>query len=108
MRNSITEHWLLYPGHARPHGHDHAHAPDEFGPAFAIATALNLGLVAAQVFYGVVAHSVALLADAGHNFGDALGLVIAWSAHVLSKLNPTAATLMISARRPSLQRCSTA
>jgi cobalt-zinc-cadmium efflux system protein len=57
---------------------------------FAIATALNLGLVAVQVFYGVVANSVALLADAGHNFGDALGLVIAWGAHVLAKLNPTA------------------
>ncbi len=57
---------------------------------FAIATALNVGLVVVQVFYGIAAHSVALLADAGHNFGDALGLVIAWGAHVLAKLNPTA------------------
>jgi cobalt-zinc-cadmium efflux system protein len=57
---------------------------------FAIATALNLGLVAIQVFYGVIAHSVALLADAGHNFGDALGLVIAWGAYLLGGLNPTA------------------
>jgi cobalt-zinc-cadmium efflux system protein len=57
---------------------------------FAIATALNLGLVAVQVFYGIVANSVALLADAGHNFGDALGLVIAWGAYVLAQSNPTA------------------
>jgi cobalt-zinc-cadmium efflux system protein len=57
---------------------------------FAMATALNLGLVAIQVFYGIVANSVALLADAGHNFGDALGLVIAWGAYVLAKFNPTA------------------
>ena len=57
---------------------------------FAIATALNVALVAVQIFYGIVAHSVALLADAGHNFGDALGLVIAWGAHVLARLNPTA------------------
>jgi cobalt-zinc-cadmium efflux system protein len=57
---------------------------------FAIATALNLALVAIQAFYGIVAHSVALLADAGHNFGDALGLIIAWGAHGLAKLNPTA------------------
>jgi cobalt-zinc-cadmium efflux system protein len=57
---------------------------------FAIATALNLGLVAIRVFYDVIAHSVALLADAGHNFGDALGLVIAWGAHLLARLNPTA------------------
>jgi cobalt-zinc-cadmium efflux system protein len=72
------------------HSHDHGHASANFGAMFAIATALNLGLVAVQVFYGVVANSVALLADAGHNFGDALGLVIAWGAHVLAKLNPTA------------------
>jgi cobalt-zinc-cadmium efflux system protein len=73
------------------HGHDHgqAHAPKDFGPLFAVATALNVGLVAVQVFYGIAANSVALLADAGHNFGDALGLVIAWGAHVLAKLNPT-------------------
>jgi cobalt-zinc-cadmium efflux system protein len=71
-------------------GHNHTHAPKNFGAMFAIATALNLGLVAIQVFYGVVAHSVALLADAGHNFGDALGLVIAWGAHMLAGLNPTA------------------
>jgi cobalt-zinc-cadmium efflux system protein len=72
------------------HGHDHGQAAGNFGTTFAIATALNLGLVAVQVFYGVVANSVALLADAGHNFGDALGLVIAWGAHVLAKFNPTA------------------
>jgi cobalt-zinc-cadmium efflux system protein len=73
------------------HGdHEHVHVPKDFGPMFAIATALNVGLVAIQIFYGIAAHSVALLADAGHNFGDALGLVIAWGAHVLAKLNPTA------------------
>jgi cobalt-zinc-cadmium efflux system protein len=72
------------------HDHGHSHAVGSFGPIFAIATALNLGLVAVQVFYGVVANSVALLADAGHNFGDALGLIIAWGAYVLAKSNPTA------------------
>jgi len=56
---------------------------------FAVATALNVGLVAVQVFYGIAAHSVALLADAGHNFGDALGLLIAWGAYALAKLDPT-------------------
>jgi len=71
------------------HAHSRAHVPNDFGRMFAIATALNLGLVAIQVLYGVIAHSVALLADAGHNFGDALGLVIAWGAHVLSRVNPT-------------------
>src|SRR5262245_21187683 len=72
------------------HDHRHTHTPKNFGPMFAIATALNVALVVVQFFYGIVAHSVALLADAGHNFGDALGLVIAWGAHVLARLNPTA------------------
>jgi cobalt-zinc-cadmium efflux system protein len=76
--------------HDEAHAHGHVHAPSDFGPMFSIATALNVALVALQVFYGITAHSVALLADAGHNFGDALGLVIAWAAHVLAKSRPTA------------------
>jgi cobalt-zinc-cadmium efflux system protein len=46
--------------------------------------------VAIEAIYGIAAHSVALLADAGHNLGDALGLLIAWDAHVLARLSPTA------------------
>jgi cobalt-zinc-cadmium efflux system protein len=71
--------------------HDHAHSTkaQDFGTAFAAATVLNLGLVIAQFVYGLSAHSVALLADAGHNLGDALGLVLAWGAHVASKAEPT-------------------
>jgi cobalt-zinc-cadmium efflux system protein len=72
------------------HDHGHSHVPQSFGPVFAIATALNVALVVVQVFYGVVADSVALLADAGHNFGDALSLVVAWGAHGLARVNPTA------------------
>jgi cobalt-zinc-cadmium efflux system protein len=76
--------------HGHHHGgHDHAHAHEDFGLIFAIVTALNVGLVAIQIFYGIAAHSVALLADATHNFGDALGLMIAWAGHRLAKLNPT-------------------
>lgn len=71
-------------------GHDHGHAGADFGAVFAVAAALNIGLVAVQIFYGVVAHSVALLADSVHNFGDVLGLLIAWGGHRLAKLNPTA------------------
>lgn len=71
------------------HGHDHAHAPTDFGLAFAIATFLNFALVVAQVIYGLSANSIALLADAGHNFGDALGLLLAWGAHVLARRLPT-------------------
>jgi cobalt-zinc-cadmium efflux system protein len=71
------------------HGHLHVHAPVNFGSAFACAAALNLGLVAIQVIYGLSANSVALLADAGHNFGDGLGLMLAWGAHALGRSPPT-------------------
>jgi cobalt-zinc-cadmium efflux system protein len=50
---------------------------------------MNAALVAAQVVYGVLAHSVALLADAGHNFGDVLGLLLAWGAYAMSSSVPT-------------------
>ncbi|HVZ02342.1 MAG TPA: cation diffusion facilitator family transporter [Dongiaceae bacterium] len=68
------------------HGHGHSHAPADFGRAFAVATILNLALVAVQVVYGLIADSVALLADAGHNFGDAVGLILAWGAHLLVRV----------------------
>lgn len=68
----------------------HTHAPVRFGLAFAVGAALNLALVAAQVFFGFLAHSTALLADAVHNAGDALGLVTAWVAFVLGHRQPTA------------------
>jgi cobalt-zinc-cadmium efflux system protein len=67
-------------------GHGHNHAPADFGRAFAIATVLNLCLVVVQVVYGLIAGSVALLADAGHNFGDAIGLILAWGAFLLGRV----------------------
>ena len=77
--------------HEQQHGHEHAghhHAPASFGRAFAIGITLNLCYVVGEVFYGVIAHSLALLADAGHNFGDVLGLGGAWLAAELSKRRP--------------------
>jgi cobalt-zinc-cadmium efflux system protein len=75
-----------------PHAHDHhnhAHGATNFGFAFAVATALNLALVVAQIVYGLAANSIALLADAGHNFGDVLGLILAWGAYLLGRAAPT-------------------
>ena len=84
--------------HDHHHGHDHAHgsgghshAPASFGRAFAIGTGINAGFVAAQVFFGIMAHSMALLADAVHNLGDVLGLLIAWGASALAQRHPTPA-----------------
>jgi cobalt-zinc-cadmium efflux system protein len=81
--------------HDAPHGpshgrdHAHAHAPTHFGLTFGLATAINFALVAAQVIYGLTAHSVALLADAAHNAGDGLGLLLAWGAAILGRALPT-------------------
>lgn len=76
--------------HGHDHGAGHSHAPASFGVAFAIATALNIALVIVQVIYGLAANSLALLADAGHNLGDCLGLVLAWAAYGLARRHPTA------------------
>jgi cobalt-zinc-cadmium efflux system protein len=75
--------------HARGAGHAHAPAPKDFGAAFAIGTALNLGFVIIEVVYGLLANSMALVADAGHNLGDVLGLVMAWAATVLARRAPS-------------------
>jgi cobalt-zinc-cadmium efflux system protein len=75
------------------HDHDHAghaHAPRDFGFAFALGTALNLGFVAAEAAFGIIANSMALLADAGHNLSDVLGLLVAWGAATLARRLPTA------------------
>jgi cobalt-zinc-cadmium efflux system protein len=69
--------------------HDHLQVPKDFGKAFAIGTALNLAYVVVQVLSGIFAHSLALLADAGHNLGDVLGLLLAWGAAKLTRTRPT-------------------
>ena len=76
-------------GHSHAGHAGHSHAPATFGRAFAIGAAVNAGFVALQVFYGLAAHSVALLADAVHNLGDVLGLLIAWGAATLTQRAPT-------------------
>ena len=67
------------------HKHDSSHAAPNFSRAFAIGVALNLGYVLVQVVFGIFGHSLALIADAGHNFGDVLGLMLAWGASYLAK-----------------------
>ena len=84
-------------GHAHVHEHDdhdhhgraHGHAAASFGTAFAVGIGLNLTFVAVEFVYGVLANSVALMADAGHNLSDVLGLVIAWIASVLTRRAPS-------------------
>lgn len=65
------------------------HARRNFGLIFAVALALNGALVILQAAYGFLANSVALLSDAGHNFGDVLGLLLAWAGYVMAGAAPT-------------------
>jgi cobalt-zinc-cadmium efflux system protein len=75
---------------AHDHGHGHAHAPASFGKAFAIGITLNLGFVVIEALFGLMSNSVSLLADAGHNLSDVLGLAVAWLGSVLATRAPTA------------------
>ena len=68
--------------------HVHGQSP-RAGRAFALATALNVIFVAVEIVAGVLSGSMALLADAAHNFTDVLGLVLAWLANVLARREPT-------------------
>lgn len=71
-------------------GHAHHHAPTRYGSAFVIGLALNLIFVGLEVYFGLIARSMALLADAGHNLSDCAGLALAGLAYALSKRMPTA------------------
>ncbi len=85
------DHSHAAPGHAhRGGGHAHAHAAPSSGRAFAIGIALNLGFVVVEAVYGILSHSMALLADAGHNLSDVLGLGLAWGAMILARRAPSA------------------
>ncbi|MCW2285775.1 cobalt-zinc-cadmium efflux system protein [Rhodoblastus acidophilus] len=76
--------------HHHGHGHAHVHAPKNFGRAFAIGIGLNSAFVLIEAAFGFFANSMSLLADAGHNLGDVLGLAVAWVASELVKRAPSA------------------
>lgn len=77
---------------AEPHDHrgHRRHGVAASGTAFGVGVALNLAFVVIETVYGLVAHSMALVADAAHNLGDVLGLVLAWAAAVLARRPPSA------------------
>jgi cobalt-zinc-cadmium efflux system protein len=71
------------------HGHSHSHAPPGSTASFAIGVALNAGFVVVEGICGVRSGSLSLLADAGHNLSDVLGLLLAWGAMFLSQRRPS-------------------
>ncbi|MBV9077271.1 MAG: cation transporter [Methylobacteriaceae bacterium] len=78
-------------GHHGAHGGQggHGHTPESFDRRFALAIGLNVAIVLLQVVFGLLSNSVALLADAGHNLSDVLGLGVAWVAAILARRAPS-------------------
>jgi cobalt-zinc-cadmium efflux system protein len=94
-------------GHEHEHGHGHEHEPSPGAHAghahdpaallagglnarMALAVGLNLAFVAVEGCFGILSNSMALLADAGHNLSDVLGLVAAWAAEQIMRYQPLA------------------
>lgn len=71
------------------HSHSHSASSQDFTAAFAVGIALNTVYVLFEVVFGIIGHSLALLADAGHNLSDVLGLLLAWGATAMAKSAPT-------------------
>ncbi len=79
-------------GHGHSHAHDHAHhssGPADFGAAFAGGVALNTAFLIAELVFGYLANSLALISDALHNFSDVIALLLAWGATYLGRKLPT-------------------
>ncbi|MGZ4977348.1 MAG: cation diffusion facilitator family transporter [Methylobacter sp.] len=76
-------------GHSHADSHHHHSSPNNQGRAFAFAIVLNTAFVLTEFTYGFIANSTALMADAGHNLSDVLGLLLAWGAALLSRRTPS-------------------
>lgn len=75
--------------HSDEHSLAHNHTPTDFGWRFMVGVVLNLGFVIVEAVFGFAVNSLALLADAGHNLSDVLGLALAWGAFALSRRAPS-------------------
>jgi cobalt-zinc-cadmium efflux system protein len=86
-----TQHHRHDHAHAGTHAHgshDHSHGFASGTRAFAVATLINLAYTLLEAGYGFWTDSLALLSDALHNFGDVLGLALAWAAATMAKRPP--------------------
>ena len=84
--------------------HGHEHGTGNYGRAFAMGVALNLGFVIVEFIYGQLVHSLALVADAGHNLSDVLAALLAWGGAALARHRPTPGRTY-GLRRSSIPRC---
>jgi cobalt-zinc-cadmium efflux system protein len=86
-QHSHSHHEHSPAGHHHP---GHHHPPANYNRAFVVGLILNGSFVLTEFIFGLQAHSVALIADAGHNLSDVLGLVLAWVASLLLHRQPSA------------------
>ena len=84
------DHDAVHAHHGHAHGHSHAHAltADGINARMGLAVLLNVIFVVIEGAFGFLSNSVALIADAGHNLGDVLGLICAWAAIILTRRPP--------------------
>jgi cobalt-zinc-cadmium efflux system protein len=86
--------------HSHHHSHDHKHhncnhdhgknqKHDSLNRALILGMILNLAFTFIEFTYGLISHSLSLIADAGHNLSDVLSLAIAFIATYLIKKNAT-------------------
>ena len=80
---------IILPTRETSMAHHHDHGPTNYSRAFAFGVVFNVGFVIVEAAYGIMAGSLALLADAGHNLSDVLGLLLAWGANYLVRRKPT-------------------
>lgn len=75
--------------HGHHHHHNHHHGPKNYNFAFGLGIGLNIIFVIVEAVYGYLSHSLALMADAGHNLSDVAGLILAWGAVWLTTKKPS-------------------
>lgn len=80
---------LQYSSNHPVNGDGHHHLAFQHGKAFVVAIMLNVAFVVVELVFGFIAHSTALMADAGHNLSDVLGLLLAMAAAFLSRKMPS-------------------
>lgn len=85
----MTDHHDHAHHHDHSHAHGNTHTPATFDRAFLIGIVLNTIIVVTQVIFGVAANSLALIADAAHNFSDVIALVLAYVASLLARRGPS-------------------
>ena len=71
------------------HNHNHHHTGENYNNKFKLGILLNISFVVIEFIFGILYNSLALIADAGHNLSDVIGLAIAWGASILVTKKPT-------------------